>query len=381
MNSDVLTAIAALAPQLTGAAARADAERRLADDTLAAMREAGVFRIATPARYGGGEASVRRHLEVTSAVAAIDGGAGWLTALWNGGNWLVALYPEQAQDDVWGATPDALISGALKPSGPVHRAPGGYWLSGGWSYASGIWHATWAVATAVLDDGPALFLVPREDYKIVDEWYVAGMKSTGSNRFVVDDAFVPDHRVLRLGPLVAGSNATAATAPAYRAALVPALVLMVAAPQLGLGRAALAHVVDAARHKGIAYTDFTSQRDSVAFQLQVAEAATALDTADLHAYRAADALDRHAEQATYPTELVRARCRVDATTAARHVNRALETLMTAHGSSGFADASPLQRIWRDANVAARHGMLIPQVNLELYGAALVGAENNVTPFV
>ncbi|WP_083752445.1 acyl-CoA dehydrogenase family protein [Saccharothrix sp. ALI-22-I] len=381
MSSDVLTAIAALAPRLTDAAGRADAERRLAEDTVAAMREAGVFRTATPARYGGGEASIRTHVEVASAVAAIDGGAGWVTALWNGGSWIVALFPEQAQDDVWGDTPDSLISGALKPSGPVHRVPGGYRLSGGWSYASGIWHASWAIASAVLDDGPAILLVPRADYEIVDEWHMAGMKSTGSNRFVVEDAFVPDHRVLRLGPLVAGANTTSAIAPTYRAAFVPSLVLMVAAPQLGLGRAALTHVIDAAQHKGIAYTDFARQRDSVAFQLRIAEAATALDTADLHAYRAADALDHHATEVVHPTELLRARYRADATVAARHVNRALETLMTAHGSSGFADASPLQRIWRDANVAARHGMLIPQVNLELYGAALVGAENTVTPFV
>jgi 3-hydroxy-9,10-secoandrosta-1,3,5(10)-triene-9,17-dione monooxygenase len=381
MGSDVRTAIAALAPQLTEAAARADAERRLADDTVAALRDAGVYRIATPARYGGGEASVRTHLEVTAAVAAIDGGAAWVTSLWNGGSWIAAQFPEQAQDDVWGADPDARISGTLKPSGPIRRVPGGYRLSGGWSYASGIWHATWALPAVVLDDGPAVCLVPRADYEIVDEWHMAGMRSTGSNRFVIEDAFVPDHRVLRIAPLVAGSNVTPALAATYRAAFVPALVVMLVGSHLGLGRTALAHVVDAAQAKGIAYTDFARQRDSVAFQLQVAEAATALDIADLLAYRAADALDRHAAEVAYPSEVLRARYRVDAAVAARHVTRALETLLTAHGSSGFADASPLQRIWRDATVAARHGMLIPHVNLELYGAALVGAENTVSPFV
>ncbi|WP_123747382.1 hypothetical protein [Saccharothrix texasensis] len=71
----------------------------------------------------------------------------------------------------------------------------------------------------------------------------------------------------------------------------------------------------------------------------------------------------------------------DETVAVRHVTRALETLLHAHGSRGFADSSPLQRMWRDANVAARHGMLLPRVNLELCGAALVGAENAVSPFV
>lgn len=223
--------------------------------------------------------------------------------------------------------------------------------------------------------------MPREDYRIVDEWHMAGMKSTGSHRFVVEDAFVPDHRVLRLGPLVEGSNVTPATPPTYRAAFVATLVVMLAAPLLGLGRAALAHVTSAAGRKAIAYTDFARQRDSVAFQLQVAEAASALDSAELHTYRAADTLDDHAAEGTYPSELLRARCRADASVAARNVTRALEALVYAHGSSGFADASPLQRIWRDANVSARHGMLIPQVNFEFYGAALVGAENTLSPFV
>ncbi|MFF9838215.1 acyl-CoA dehydrogenase family protein [Streptomyces sp. NPDC013740] len=381
MSSDVLTALTALAPQLRGAAAQADADRRLSDASVAALREAGVFRTATPKRYGGGEASLRTHLELASAVAAIDGGAGWLTSLWNGNSWCVALFPEQAQDDVWGADPDALVSGTLKPSGPVRKVSGGYRLSGGWSYASGIWHASWVIASVVLEDGPAALLVPRDDYEIVDEWHMAGMRSTGSNRYVVDDAFVPDHRVLRLGPLVGGANVSPGVPAAYRNAIVPSLVLMVAGPQLGLGRAALAHVVEAADHKGIAFTTFARQSDSVAFQLQIAEAATALDTAELHAYRAADALDRHAAEAVYPAELLRARYRADAAVAARQVGRALDTLLTAHGSSGLADASPLQRIWRDASVAARHGMLIPQVNLEVYGAALLGAENTVSPFV
>ncbi|MFH9349570.1 acyl-CoA dehydrogenase family protein [Kitasatospora sp. NPDC017646] len=381
MGSDVLPAIAALAPHLADAAVRADADRRLSDDTVTAMQEAGVFRVAMPKRYGGGEAPLRTHLEVSSAVAELDGGAGWLTSLWNGNAWCVSLFPERAQDDVWGGTPDALVSGALKPSGPVRRVPGGYRVSGGWSYASGIWHASWVIASVVLEDGPAAMLVPREDYRIVDEWHMAGMRSTGSNRYVIEDAFVPEHRVLHLGPVVAGGNVTAELAPAYRTALVPSLVLMVSGPQLGLGRAALSHVIAAAGHKGIAFTDFALQRDSVGFQLQVAEAATAVDTAHLHAYRAADALDGHAADTVQPDALLRARCRADAAVAARRVNRALETLMTAHGSSGLADASPLQRIWRDASVAARHGMLIPQVNLEVYGAALVGAENRVSPFV
>jgi alkylation response protein AidB-like acyl-CoA dehydrogenase len=57
--------------------------------------------------------------------------------------------------------------------------------------------------------------------------------------------------------------------------------------------------------------------------------------------------------------------------------------MSAHGASGLADVSPLQRIWRDANTAGRHAVVDLAVNQEVYGKALVGVayEDNITPLI
>jgi alkylation response protein AidB-like acyl-CoA dehydrogenase len=55
--------------------------------------------------------------------------------------------------------------------------------------------------------------------------------------------------------------------------------------------------------------------------------------------------------------------------------------MTAPGAAGFADSSPLQRIWRDANVAARHAVVSPTIGYEVYGKALLGVEEKITPLV
>jgi 3-hydroxy-9,10-secoandrosta-1,3,5(10)-triene-9,17-dione monooxygenase len=38
-------------------------------------------------------------------------------------------------------------------------------------------------------------------------------------------------------------------------------------------------------------------------------------------------------------------------------------------------------MWRDANVASRHGMLATGRNLEIYGRALLGVEGNITPAI
>ena len=97
----------------------------------------------------------------------------------------------------------------------------------------------------------------------------------------------------------------------YRSAFVPVLALVLAGPQLGMGRKALELVTKKAAGKAIAYTFFTAQADSTAFQLQLAEAALMIDTAHLHAYRSADDIDRAAAAGVYPDTLLRARVRAD----------------------------------------------------------------------
>ncbi len=73
--------------------------------------------------------------------------------------------------------------------------------------------------------------------------------------------------------------------------------------------------------------------------------------------------------------------RADTGYAVQNVVEALTILMNAHGAGGFADVSPLQRIWRDANVAARHAVVSPTIGYEVYGKALLGVEEKITPLV
>ena len=77
----------------------------------------------------------------------------------------------------------------------------------------------------------------------------------------------------------------------------------------------------------------------------------------------------------------RARVRGIVGYAARLIREAIDALMSIGGASGFADSSPLQRMWRDASIATRHALLATDPSLEIYGRALVGAEGNITPFI
>ncbi|HEY0936865.1 MAG TPA: acyl-CoA dehydrogenase family protein [Trebonia sp.] len=379
----------ALHPLLAANAEQGETDRRVAEESIKALTDAGLFKISVPRRYGGYETSARTMLEVSAAVAEADGGTAWVVTLVNVCNWLVGLFPQQAQDDVFGTDPGTLVSGVLAPTSTAVKVDGGWRVSGKWFYNSGSWHATWAglgipvtdASGEVISQGVAL--IPRTDLSLEDTWFVAGMRSSGSNCLIADDVFVPGHRVLLMPPAIGGDYPTEylVTEPFYRSAFVPVLALVLVGPQLGLGQAALDYVIAKAAKKPVSYTFFTTQAESAGFQLQVAEAARLLDTARLHAFRAADDIDQAAARGDYPDLLTRARIRSDTGYVAECVTRAIDILLYAHGAGSFADVSPLQRIWRDSATAARHAVVSPQVSYEVYGKALLGVEDNITPLI
>lgn len=379
---------AALRPLLGRNAVQTEKDRRVAQENIDAMAGAGLFRTMVPKRYGGHQGSVRTHLEVTAAVAEACGSSAWVLALTNVCAWFTGLFDERAQDDVFGTNPSARVAGVFSPSTQTRRVDGGLVASGKWFWSSGCLHADWAMLGVLeLDKNGAtlnqyLALMPMNELTIEDTWYTAGMKGTGSNCVVAEDVFVPEHRLLPLMKAVQGDYPTPFSGEAeYRAAFIPVAALVLVGAQLGLSRAALTHVIEKAPQRAIAYTSFKKQTDSTAFQIQVAKAAMKVDTAQLHAMRAADDIDGAALRGELLDYKTRARVRADTGYVAQCASDAINLLMTAHGAGSFADASPMQRIWRDSNTAARHAIVLQPVGEEIYGKALLGVENTVTPLV
>jgi alkylation response protein AidB-like acyl-CoA dehydrogenase len=378
-----------LKPLLSKNGPLGETDRRVVEESIEAARTAGLFKVCTPKRYGGWEMNTRAMLDVSSAVAEADGGTAWVVNLNNVCCWLASLFPVRAQDEIFGPDPDVRISGVLNPTATTTTVDGGYRVTGQWHYNSGGWHSQWAglgmpivnAAGEPIDQGFAM--IPMAELELVDTWFVAGMKSSGSISLKADNVFVPNHRVLSMPRAIEGDYPTEMGSQEvfYRSAFVPFLAIILVGPILGLGRAALDFVRQKANSRTIAYTFFEKQSASVAFQLQVAEAAMMIDTAHFHAYRAADDVDTAAVRGVYPDMLTRARVRADTGYVVEKITQAIDKLLFAHGSAGFADASPLQRIWRDAAVASRHAVVLPPIGYELLGKALLGVENNVTPLI
>ena len=377
-----------LHPLLRQNAARGEQDRRVVEESIQALQAAGIFKLLQPKRYGGYETSMRTLVDVSAAVGEADGGTAWVVSLLNSGAWLTGCFQERAQDDVWRDDPDALVSGVFSPLVESQKVDGGYRVTGRWFYNSGSWHADWAVLSVPLTDESgavvdmAMALIPRRDVELEETWFVAGMRSSGSNCLVAKDVFVPEHRLMSVPPALEGDFPTEhSDEQLYQSPLGPFFAVGMVGPQLGMGRAVLNIVQEKAATKGVTNTIYGRQADSVAFQLQLAQASLMLDTAHFHAHRVTDDLDTATARGQKLDLLARARIRADIGWAIEHVVKAIDVLLSAHGAGSFAESNPLQRMWRDSEVAARHAGILPMVCYEIYGKALVGSDVRITPVI
>lgn len=388
LREQLLAAAKSLQPLLAGHAAETERERRITDAGIEALAAAGLFRMLTPRRCGGHEVGARTWLDAVALIAEACGSTAWVLGLLTNAAWFAGMLGDDARAEIFGKDPDARIAGVFAPSEDMRHVDGGVRVSGRWYWASGSLHAGWAMLGVLERDQQArvvdhwLGFVPMREVSIENTWYASGMKGTGSNCLVATDLFIPAHRLMSLRAAIAGTIPNAhADETLYRAACVPMMVLALLGPQLGLARAALQHTIAAAARRNIPYTIYQREADSPAFQMQIAEAALAIDSAHLHAWRIADEIDAFAARGQRMDLTTRARARASAGYVGKLVTEAINTLISAYGAGAFADANPLQRIWRDANTAARHALVLPPVCEEIYGKALLGLDTNITPLI
>ncbi len=373
-------------------AAQADKDRRLPDSTVEAMINADLYKVWVPKRYGGHEADIRTHVDMTAAISRGCASAGWVLAMQTAVSWMACWMNEQGQDDVYKNNPDARFVGLFTPcSVPAIQVEGGLVISGAWPYATGCLWSDWAEVMVPLIDGEGNFLdalwcfVPMSELTIEDTWYCMGMKGTGSNTLHATDLFVPEHRVVSmLGPkgVLAGVQNSPYTDEAlYRIPLSMAGTICTTGSVIGAAQAALDYVVERAPKRSISYSKYLIQAESPVTQMQVGEAATMIDGALLHAHRAADDAWAAGVSGEWPDTRRRARARYDCSYAMRQSKLAVDLLASISGASGFAEGSELERIYRDVGVATLHGVFRPDITAELYGSILLGQTPTVSPIL
>lgn len=389
-NPDVVARARALQPMMRAAAAQAEEDRQVSPEVIRALEAEGLFNISTPKRLGGLGENFRTFVDVMLEVARADGGAAWMVGLLGAGNWFASLFSARVQAEVFDDNPAVRICGVFMPPRINERVTsvggGGVRLTGEWSYASGSAYADWAMLGLSLGNNPdgspimALGLVPMTDLTIKDTWHVAGMRASGSNTLVGENVFVPEHRIQLFSDLATGNYLREASDEAGDyAGFLPVAEVILASAQLGWAYAALDLTRQKGATKSVAYTVFSEARQSPAHQIALAEAASEVDQAYLLLARACADIDCTAAAHEELDPVTKARIRMDAGATARLCRTAINRLLSVNGAGSFAQVNPLQRMWRDSEVASRHALVLPEIASLIYGRALFGNEEFVQP--
>lgn len=200
-REELLVRAERLVPVLRERSARAESLGRVPDETIADLSASGLLRICRPARYGGYELGWDVLCEVSQTLARGCGSQAWVQNIFNDHAQKVSTFALEAQDEVWGADPEARIGASFDPVGRARPAAGGVVWSGRHGFSSGIDHAQWLLCGGQLaaEDRPpqrCYVLLRKSEVQVIDDWDVVGLGGTGSKSFIAADVFVPAHRVL-----------------------------------------------------------------------------------------------------------------------------------------------------------------------------------------
>ena len=357
----LLEAVKEIAPIIRENADRSERERRLADETVAAMKRAGLYRMCKPRAFGGMEVDAMTAMRVLEEVSRIDTSAGWNLNISSGGVNFGAWIPDQGLQEFLGGDPDGAIAGAVFPPGKAIPEDGGYRITGRWPFGSGCEHASWLLETAVIHDGEKprledgrpvqlLFVFPAAQAEILDTWHTMGMCGTGSHDIAVRDLFVPSHRVGVVRPLEKLPEAF--NSPLYRMTLwFPTVAL--AAPALGNARAAIDALVELGGKKTPAYTGSTVAARAAA-QMQLGEAEALLGAARAYVYESIKAVWQTVERGQFLSQQEKITIQLAASHAVRSSARVVELVHRAAGTSAIRREQPFERHFRDAHVITQH---------------------------
>ncbi|XVQ84316.1 acyl-CoA dehydrogenase family protein [Microbispora siamensis] len=369
-----------MTPVIRKNAAWSEQNRRLHEETIDALADTGVFKLRTPARFGGYEADTRTLVDVAATLGQADGSAAWTAAVYWIPTWMTGMFPDHVQEEVF-ATPNVRVCGTLSPSAVAAPTDGGVIVNGRWGFISGAWHSQWQeiVAVQTAPEGPPtpiLALVPMSDLQIVDDWDTSGLRGTGSVSTVAKDLFVPAERVLPLGTVLEGRSASRANAGSsiHHAPLLPVASVSSVGSVLGLARGAMETFLERLPNRKITYTGYESQAAAPRTHLQVAEARMLIDEAEFHAHRLAGTVDGKAERKEPWSVPERVRARAEMGRVVQLGRTAVDILARAGGGSSIYSDVPIQRIARDIAAVSLHALMLPDTNAELYGRILCGLE-------
>ena len=377
---EVLAIAAALTPVLRARSAATNQARRVPDETIRDLKQSGLFKLLQPTRYGGVEADLETFSRAVMQLSRGCGSAGWVFSVLSIHQWMMGLYPDEAQKDVWGKDPDALVASAFRPSGKVTPEKGGLRLSGSWGFASGCDNSEWIIVGAItgMTGTPPhpvvkLFLVPMAEGRIDDNWHVFGLRGTGSKTVIFDNVLVPEHRLLDFADAreARAPGRAVNPGPLYRLHAFANFPICLCSPSVGIAWGAYERYVEYLQDR----TSIARRKvaDFPAVQMRVAEASAMIDAAELLLRRDCREVMDLAIAGKEISMPMRARSRRDQCYAPILASQAIEKLLRASGGRGLFDDFEIQQCYRDAYATAAHIGTSWDAGSALFGQVVLGA--------
>ncbi len=384
---DLIRRAVEMGPMIEDQADETERNRRVSDDMIGEMRERDFFRIYQPKRFGGLEYDSATAMTCSLEFSSADASTGWVCGLGIVHQWLVAQFPLQCMEDVWGDNPGAIACGSYAPVGECVPVEGGYKVTGEFYFASGVDVADWAIIGLFFppDEGggrptPGFALAPKSDYTIDDNWHVMGLTGTGSKCIVCRDMFVPSHRRVSFAELVNGNSPgyQALQSNLYRYAFLSLVAHGISTPALGCLTGSLQAFTDSMNGRmtrGAVVLGGSRVKDFQAVQMRVGRAEACRRAAKAMLFvQLADSWEAVVDRG----EVLDVAGRLDnRLTQAKLVELSVEGmdhLFGAVGGQGIYSSQRIQRAWRDAHAIAHHISFNWDALSSMYGQHMLGLE-------
>lgn len=343
------------------------AQRHVPRDMIEQFKQVGIYRAATPQRFGGDALPPARFLETVEKISAADGSAGWVASFGSALVYLAAL-PVETQQELYADGPDVVFAGGLFPVQPAERVDGGYRVSGQWKFASGCKGAdilgVGINGGAATGGKPLTALMRPDQVEIIENWNVLGLEGTGSHELRVDNVVVPEKWTF-----VRGGQSTV-DEPLYRYPSIAYAAQVLAVVNLGIGRAALDYAVEVgAGAQGI--TGAPKLADRAYYRIDIAKAEASLRSARAFFYDVTEEAFESILRGDAVSDKQAALLRLAATHATKAGAAATAAAFALSGTGAIYDGHPMQRYLRDAQVPSQHAFLGDGI-FDSAGAVLMG---------
>jgi alkylation response protein AidB-like acyl-CoA dehydrogenase len=382
-NVDWVVRAQALAPMIEAAADRIEAERRIVPEVVAALHEAGLFRMLLPASLGGSGSDVVAFNQVIETIAAADASTAWCLAQQVASTQAASFLDPKVAREIF-ASPDGAVAWGPPAGAKAVVTDGGYIVNGRWRFASGSEHCPWLgghCAVIEADGKPRLdahgrsvmrtVLFRKERATFTDIWHVLGLRGTASNAYEVKDLFVPEaYSTWRDSvPDRRGDE------PLARIPLLTLYGMDFSGVALGLARASLEafKTLAATKKPSPMHGSPVPLREHPVIQARVAEATGQLQSARAYLL---DMLRVFWDAATAKRAVSleqRAQLRIAITGSMEQASRVVDFAFRTAGADAIFQGSPFERRFRDMHTVTAQGQAHLS-NFEGAGQALFGIE-------